>query len=140
MTAVFERWTSRVLEKGSVPFGLGRWSYITLRGKDGKKITFITGYRVDNATVQSAGPSAAFTQQYCALLDQKKTSSSVNPAPHRQFILDLQSWLEYLIQDHHHRKKKKNSIDYFKCKSRKRIYPLGASLHYPVLTDWDFLT
>jgi hypothetical protein len=35
---------------------------------------------------------------------------------------------------------KKNSIDYFKCKSRKRIYPLGASLHYPVLTDWDFLT
>jgi hypothetical protein len=36
--------------------------------------------------------------------------------------------------------KKKNSIDYFKCKSRKRIYPLGASLHYPVLTDWDFLT
>ncbi len=29
-------------------------------------------------------------------------------------------------------KKKKNSIDYFKCMSLKRIYPLGASLHYLV--------
>ena len=27
---------------------------------------------------------------------------------------------------------KKNSIDYFKCMSLKRIYPLGASLHYLV--------
>jgi hypothetical protein len=27
---------------------------------------------------------------------------------------------------------KKNSIDYFKCMSRKCIYPLGASLHYLV--------
>ncbi len=34
-------------------------------------------------------------------------------------------------------KKKKNSNDYFKCKSLKRSYLLGASLHYPVLMDWD---
>jgi hypothetical protein len=32
-------------------------------------------------------------------------------------------------------KGKKNSIDYFKCKSLKRSYPLGASLHYLVLSD-----
>ncbi len=30
------------------------------------------------------------------------------------------------------RKQKKNSIDYFKCMSLMRIYPLGASLHYLV--------
>jgi hypothetical protein len=34
----------------------------------------------------------------------------------------------------------KNSNDYFKCKSLKHSYPLGASLHYPVLMDWDFLS
>jgi hypothetical protein len=38
------------------------------------------------------------------------------------------------------KKQKKNSNDYFKCKSLKRSCPLGASLHYPVLMDWDFLS
>ncbi len=32
-------------------------------------------------------------------------------------------------------KKQKKIIDYFKCKSLKRSYPLGASLHYLVLAD-----
>jgi hypothetical protein len=34
-----------------------------------------------------------------------------------------------------HTKNKKYSINYFKCKSLKRSYPLGASLHYLVLVD-----
>lgn len=50
-----------------------------------KKIAFIVGYRVGDASVSLAGPSTAFMQQY-----------------HRQFILDLQSRLEYLIQDNNY--------------------------------------
>jgi hypothetical protein len=32
-TTICNNWTSRVLEKGSDPYGLGRWSYFVLQGK-----------------------------------------------------------------------------------------------------------
>jgi hypothetical protein len=43
---VINRWTSYVVNKGADPFGLGRQTYITLRGKRNKKLTVVTGYRV----------------------------------------------------------------------------------------------
>ncbi len=101
LTEVFDQWTSRVVEKGSDPFGLGRWSYIILRGKENKKIAFITGYRVGNTSAQSAGPTTAFMQQYRALLAIQKPGSTTSPALHKQFILDLQSWIEHLIHNNH---------------------------------------
>ena len=33
LAMVCNKWTSRVIEKGVDPFGLGRWTYIILRGK-----------------------------------------------------------------------------------------------------------
>jgi hypothetical protein len=51
LTAVCENWVSRVIAKGEDPYGLGRWSYVTLRGKLSTKITIVTAY---NAT-QSQG-------------------------------------------------------------------------------------
>jgi hypothetical protein len=33
-TAITGKWTSTVVSKGDDPYNLGRWSYVTLRGKD----------------------------------------------------------------------------------------------------------
>lgn len=37
-------WVSWVLDKGSDPYVLGRWSFITLHGKGNKQVTIITAY------------------------------------------------------------------------------------------------
>jgi hypothetical protein len=46
LTAVMGPWTARVVEKGVGPYGLGRWSYLTLRGKGNKRLFLVTVYRV----------------------------------------------------------------------------------------------
>jgi hypothetical protein len=40
-------------------------------------------------------------QQYRALLAIQKPGSTTSPAPHKQFIQDLQSWIEHLIHNNH---------------------------------------
>jgi ribonuclease HI len=102
VTMVVNRWTSRVVDKGSDPFGLGRWTYITLRGKGDKKLTVVTGYRVCKTTVASAGVKTAFMQQYRALSTKlRETGKTSKPNPRRQFVLDLQAWLEHLVTEGH---------------------------------------
>ena len=88
LTAVCDNWVSRVIAKGEDPFGIGRWSYITLRGKNSVKITIITAY---NAT-PSSGDSTYYHQQLRVLsrLHREQHIAS-NPDPRRQFVLDLQS-------------------------------------------------
>ncbi len=46
-TVICDNWTSWLLERSEDPLGLGRWSYLTLRGKGAVKITIVTAY---NAT------------------------------------------------------------------------------------------
>jgi hypothetical protein len=102
LTAVTGRWTSRVVDKGEDPFGLGRWSFITLRGKQDKRITFITGYRVCNSSISSVGEKTALKQQYRHLSAKwREYNWQSSPDPHRQFILDLQAWIEVLISENH---------------------------------------
>jgi hypothetical protein len=98
LTAVCDNWISRVSVKGEDPFGLGRWSYVTMRGKQSVKITIVTAY---NAT-PSTGESTYYKQQLRILsrLHQEQ-NITVPPNPRRQFILDLQSWLEYLHSENH---------------------------------------
>lgn len=101
-TIVVDHWTSRVIDKGVDPFGLGRWSYLTLRGKGDKRITLVTGYRVCENTPASAGVKTAFMQQYRGISAKLCAGNkSADPNPRRQFILDLQAWLEFLIQEGH---------------------------------------
>jgi hypothetical protein len=92
-----------MIGKGSDPFGLGRWSYITLRGKDNKKLTIVTGYRVCQATPSSAGIKTAYMQQYRKISAKlRDTDKQSTPNPRHQFVLDLQAWLENLIKEGHH--------------------------------------
>jgi hypothetical protein len=98
LTAVCENWVSRVISKGGDPFGLGRWSYITLRGKENTKVTVVTAY---NAT-PSPGECTYYHQQMRVLSRlHREQNNLVPPEPRQQFILDLQSWLESLVQEGH---------------------------------------
>jgi hypothetical protein len=83
-------------------YGLGRWSYITLRGRNNKFITIITGYRVWISTPKTAGVKTANMQQDRGILQKLcSTEQSSTPNPRHQFILDLQAWLENLVKEGH---------------------------------------
>jgi hypothetical protein len=100
-TIVTDRWTSRVVKTGADPFGLGRWSYIVLKGKSDINICVITAYRVCNN--KYTGPKTAYQQQrrhLAALFRQ--TAKVLVPDPFKQFVLDLQSWITCIQQDGTH--------------------------------------
>jgi len=95
LTLLCESWASRIEEKGSDPFNLGRWSYLILRGKGTKRIVIITAYRV---SADLAGPMTATMQQYRKISKVNREDNRVSrPLPRHQFILDLQAWLETLV-------------------------------------------
>jgi hypothetical protein len=99
MRVVLNDWTSRIQEKGTDPFGLGRWSYQVLRGKGGIKVTIITAYRVSQEYMSSLGPKTTAMQEFRSLSKQYRTVEiQFDPKPRFQFIIDLQAWVEELIR------------------------------------------
>jgi hypothetical protein len=99
VTMVCNNWTSRVIEEGVDPFGLGHWWYIVLRGKGSIKILLITAYRVCQQTVNTASPKTSTAQQFRVLLEQFREANRVDdPIPRHQFIVDLQGWIEHMVE------------------------------------------
>jgi len=97
-TMVYNKWTSRVIESEEDPFGLGRWSSLTIRGRGNIRILLVTAYRVCKQTVQSVGPKTPTAQQFRRLSEQfREAERTDDPIPRHQFIVDLQGWLEYKI-------------------------------------------
>jgi len=92
-----------VAGKGQDPFGLGRWSYITLRGKYDTLITIISAYRVCQKSSSSSGLKTAYMQQQRFLQARLLKLELVQPPPNpnRQFILDLHSWVQHLQSLNH---------------------------------------
>jgi exonuclease III len=83
------------MERRTDPYNLGHWSYSLLRGKGKKRILIVTGYRV---STDLSGPMTATMQQYRKISTSARSQGNTNrPRPHRQFILDLQAWLEEKI-------------------------------------------
>jgi hypothetical protein len=96
---VCNNWTSRVIEEGVDPFGLGRWSYVVLRGKGSIKILLITLYRVCQQTVNTVGPKTSTAQQFRVLSEQFREANQLDdPIPRHQFIVDLQGWIEHMVE------------------------------------------
>jgi hypothetical protein len=99
---ITNNWTSRIIDKGTDPFGLGRWSYLVLRGVANKKILSITTYRVCQQTILSTGTTTSTAQQFRKLSGMFCESGIIeDPRPRLQFIMDLQSWIESRIQQHY---------------------------------------
>jgi hypothetical protein len=89
-TVLCHKWATGVISKEEDPLGLGRWSFLTLRGKKGCNVTLVTAYNSRYAP----GPKSSYQQQN-RLLSQifRQNSITAKPSPHRQFILDFQSWI-----------------------------------------------
>jgi len=93
-TLICDNWVARVSTRGEDPLGLGCWSYVTLRGKQGSLITVITAY---NAS-RSYGDTTNYQQQTHFLSRLYRENKLQHPPePHCHFILDLQSWIESLL-------------------------------------------
>jgi hypothetical protein len=75
LTAMVNKWSSRVFKKDADPSGMGRWSYQTLVGKQNTKVTIITGYQ---CVRNISGESSAWNQQAMFLKDHK-SGRSPNP-------------------------------------------------------------
>jgi hypothetical protein len=97
-TIICDCWATRITNRGEDYMGLGRWSYFTLRGKMDHYITIVTAYNPGHSL---GGKTSC--QQQTRLLSWffRSQGSTQQPNPHRQFILDLQSWLSHLISAGH---------------------------------------
>jgi hypothetical protein len=95
VTIITDRWTSRIITTGMDPYDLGRWSYVTLRGKADTIICIITAYRVCND--KYTGPKTAYQQQkrqLAAIFREHQQQPQLDP--YKQFIIDLQCWITSL--------------------------------------------
>ena len=83
------QWCGRMIDRGSDWTGMGRWSYVTITGKGGEKITIITGYRCGQTPIKSLGSRTAGYQQYSIM----RTNGEKKPNPALAFFRDLEKWL-----------------------------------------------
>ena len=89
-TVVTDKLTGRIESSGSDSHGLGRWSYVRLNGKNGRRITVVTVYQVcAHQSITSAGAKTAYTQQWHLL----RQAGENDPNPRESFCTDLVAFL-----------------------------------------------
>ena len=81
-------YTGSIIDRGQDWTTMGRWSYITLKGRNDRVINIITGYRCNNISTPS-GATTAWAQQY-SIARQRGIQQ---PRPHADFLIDLEKWL-----------------------------------------------
>ena len=87
-TSVLGEQSSRVIQSGTDATGMGRYSWVTLQGKENRTITMISAYRV--CSTKTAGPFTAYSQQAHILSIRGKT----NPDPRQEIIQDLIDFIQ----------------------------------------------
>ena len=96
LTVYDGNWSSRV-HKGVDTHKLGRWSFITITGRNNSFLTIITRYRcVKNQTSQTAGYTTTYMQQEKNLKQRGITST-----PQTSFIDDLESFITNKVSEGH---------------------------------------
>jgi hypothetical protein len=91
-SAVFDKWVSQVCASGSD--SLGRWSYLTLKGKQSRKITIISAYRVCVNSLDQAGSATCWKQQW----RQLKKRGHTDPDPRKIFVKDFSAFIGSRIE------------------------------------------
>jgi hypothetical protein len=76
------------------PSGLGRWSGVTLAGRNNQHLTILTGYRVCSNSIRNASLGSAFAREYHHFADD--TCQTVNPR--RLFLRDIKKQIHDLQQ------------------------------------------
>ena len=103
-TMAFDNIATRTTKTGEDDSGLGRWSFITLEGQDGRKITFITAYRICGGPMR--GTTTSCMQQSRVIneqeMSQNKPASRIDTNFLRQkFIADLTAFILALQAEGH---------------------------------------
>ena len=86
-------WSGRISERGADPSGMGRWSYITILGKNNQKLTIVTGYRNSKRDLNNVGSTTAVAQQAMLLEKQGRKRIGTEAA----FLKDLEKWIQKKI-------------------------------------------
>ena len=94
----------RVVKVGEDESGLGRWSYITLEGQGGRKVTFITAYRICRGPMKGTSTSCR-QQEKVIQKNEMKQGKSVGTIDttflRKKFIDDLVLFIKSLQADGH---------------------------------------
>jgi hypothetical protein len=88
LLAILGTWSHAVTHTGQD--SLGRWCCATLAGRDGTLTTVYSYYNVVNTTIDQAGPSTIYAQQWQVL----RTTGITSPNPRKQCIADLRNELQ----------------------------------------------
>jgi hypothetical protein len=82
-------WSGRKMETGSDDTQEGRWSYVTVQGKEKTKLIMITGYRVSQE-YNTKGTNTAYQQQ----ASLQKDRGIKEPNPKKEFFKDLKQFIK----------------------------------------------
>ena len=66
-----------ITTSGNDPTGLGRWSYITISGRDNIKLTVLSTYRVSQKSIKHAGLSTNIQQQWQRLEEKNLEDTNI---------------------------------------------------------------
>ena len=91
-----KKWASIGIEKHKDKYG--RWCSVTLTGDKNRKITVINAYRVGNNTIEKAGGSTVWFQEYTLLLE----NGLKNPDPQQQILDDMEQYINDIKEDPDH--------------------------------------
>ena len=89
--------SSAIITKGEDPHGLGRWTTVTLLGKQNSRTSVFNMYRPGDTSIENFGPNTVIKQQWLLLQQQNR----LNIHPHDAAINDLIIAVKGQ-QKHHH--------------------------------------
>ena len=93
-TLLMGQHTGRILDKGSDPWNMGRWSYLLLKGTtNDTSLLIITGYRTGSRSTPG-GFKTAWAQQKAMLLKAHRQET-----PTGAFLTDITKWLHQYKQE-----------------------------------------
>ncbi|MGH7974008.1 MAG: hypothetical protein ACREBR_00680 [bacterium] len=95
--ATIGKWSSRCYAQGDAPSGMGKWTWMTLRGKADIKVTCITAYRTNAASPQTTGELTAWKQEWRLMA----LAGISDPDPRQHVLTDLSRFIQNKVDDGH---------------------------------------
>ena len=86
-----------ITTSGSDPTGLGRWSYITISGRNNIKLIIISAYRVCQNSIKHTGPSTNIRQHWQRLEEENLKDTNIRDL----MINDLAEFISILLSKKH---------------------------------------
>ena len=84
---VDSKYTGKIVDRGADWTRMGRWTYVTLNGRNGTRVTIVTGYRCGSVKIDQVGSSTAIAQQYGI----SRQRGNKNPNPYIDFLTDIKN-------------------------------------------------